>query len=154
MPAGRVKTIVYSSVSATVPDAGTVLGILRTARAHNARHGVRGVLLLADRMYMQVLEGPAEAVDRLMDNIQRDPRHSCVVPWLVEDAPDHAAMFADWTMAFARVGAVGDGTDAGLSPIDRSPLHAILAAYPERSASRILRGFLQANERRLDRGSH
>lgn len=149
-----MKTIVYSSVSATVPEAETVRAILRTARAENARHGVRGVLLLAERMYMQVLEGPPAALDRLMDNIQRDPRHSCVVPWLVEDAPDHEAMFADWTMAFARIGPLGDGADAGLSPIERSPLHAILAGYPERGASRILRGFLQANERRLDRGSH
>lgn len=145
-----MKTLIYSSVSPEVPDAATVLAILRTARDANARHGVRGVLLVADRMYMQVLEGPPAAIDRLWSNIQRDARHACVVPWLVEDSPDHEAMFADWTMAFSRLGEVLAADGDGLSPIERSPMNAILAAYPERPASRILRGFLRANERRLD----
>jgi hypothetical protein len=142
-----MKTVIYSSVSATVPDAATVRDILRTARAANAVHGVRGVLLVADRMYMQVIEGPAEAVDRLMDNIHRDRRHACIVSWLVEERPDRSAMFTDWTMAFARIGPIESSGDEGLAPIDRSPLHAILAAHPDRHASIILRGFLEANER-------
>ena len=79
-----MKTIVYSSVSPVVPDAQTVLSILDTARTCNREHGIRGVLLVADRLYMQVLEGPAAAVDRLMDNICRDSRHACIVWWLVE----------------------------------------------------------------------
>lgn len=144
-----MKTIIYSSVSATVPDASTLHEILGVARAANARHGVRGVLLTADRMFMQVLEGEPAPLERLVDNIYRDRRHSCVVPWLVEEAPDHEAMFADWTMAYASVGEQAADLGAALAPIGRSLLQAILAAYPDRAACRILRGFLAANERRL-----
>ena len=140
-----MKTIIYSSVSSAMPDEGTVLSILRTARAANEAHGIRGVLLLADRLFMQVLEGPAEAVDRLMGNICRDPRHGCIVWWLVEEEPGEAPLFADWTMAFARVGDVDARPGEGLESIDRSSLHAVLAAHPGRPASLILRSFLAAN---------
>lgn len=149
-----MKTIIYSSVSASVPDAETLHDILAVARAQNARHGVRGILLVADRMFMQVLEGEPAVLDRLMENIHRDRRHACVVPWLVEESPDHDAMFADWSMAFAHVGSPLPGLERAPSPIERSPLHAILAGYPDRSASRILRGFLQANERAPANGRH
>lgn len=142
-----MKTVIYSSVSPAVPDGGTVLSILRTARMTNKAHGIRGVLLLADRMYMQVLEGPDEAVDTLMGNICRDPRHGCIVWWLVEEGAGHAPIFADWTMAFARVGEVEARPEEGLEAMAHASLHAILAAHPDRAASRILRGFLQANAR-------
>lgn len=141
-----MKTLIYSSISPTAPDAATVLSILAIARHANPVHGIRGVLLVADRMYMQVLEGPVEAVDRLLGNIQRDPRHACVVPWLIEERPDRTPMFEDWSMAFARVG-VSARPEEGLDAIEGSRLHAILAAHPVRPASRVLRGFLAANER-------
>jgi hypothetical protein len=140
-----VKTIIYSSVSPTVPDEETVLSILRTARANNQTNGIRGILLLADRLYMQLLEGPADAVDRLMVSICRDPRHGCIVSWLVDDGPDETPMFADWTMAFARVGDVADRPGEGLERIEQSSLHAVLAAHAGRPASLILRSFLKAN---------
>ncbi|MFN7551577.1 MAG: BLUF domain-containing protein [Pseudomonadota bacterium] len=141
-----VKTIVYSSVSPAVPDANTVLSILDTARTCNRAHGIRGALLVADRLYMQVLEGPAAAVDRLMDNICRDSRHACIVWWLVEDVDGRTPMFSDWTMAFSRVGPVEARPADGLEMMAHASLHAILAAHPDRAASRVVRGFLEANE--------
>ncbi len=144
-----MKTLVYSSVSEGVPSVATVLSILRTARAANEQHGIHGILLVTDRLYMQVLEGPEVAVDRLMDNIYRDPRHSCVVPWLVEVHPDRPPMFDDWSMAFARLGVVDELAGKGLQPIDLAPLGEVIAKYPERPASVILRGFIEANARAM-----
>jgi hypothetical protein len=148
-----MKTLVYSSVSAEVPSVDTVLSILRTARAANKQDGIHGILLVADRLFMQVLEGPEAAVDRLMEKIYRDPRHSCIVPWLVEVHPERPPMFDDWSMAYARLGVVDALAGEGLQPIDLAPLGEVLRKHPERPASVILRGFIEANSRALQAGA-
>ena len=51
-----MKTIIYSSVSAAVPDAETLHDILAVARAQNARHGVRGILLVASGCAPQIVQ--------------------------------------------------------------------------------------------------
>jgi hypothetical protein len=149
-----MKTVVYSSVSDSVPSVETVLSILRTARSANKVHGIHGILLVADRLYMQLLEGPEPAVDRLMENLYRDRRHSCIVPWLVEQHPERPPMFSDWSMAFARLGVVDGLAGKGLQPIDLAPLNEVISKYPERAASVILRGFIEANARALQVGAN
>ncbi len=73
--------------------------ILATANSHNSGEGITGILLYGDDTFIQVLEGPAEAVRSLYARIAKDPRHSeCEV--LLEEGISETA-FAEWKMAYA-----------------------------------------------------
>ncbi len=72
--------------------------LLVQARAYNARHGVGGMLLLQDGLFMQLLEGPADAVDALYARIASDPRH-CEVRLMVR-AERTAPLLPGWHMAW------------------------------------------------------
>lgn len=140
-----MKTIVYASWCERPPSMEAVLAILKTARANNRLHGIVGALLLVDSVFLQVLEGPADAVDRLMANIRRDRRHDGVVALLEEVHGQQPPMFGDWSMGFCRLGAVDEIAGKGLQPLDLGPLLATLDRHPDRRASIILRAFIDAN---------
>ena len=88
--------VVYGSTTPTVLDREELLEILRVSRRNNAAVGVTGALLYADGNVMQVLEGPAPAVEATYDRIARDPRHRRVLP-LVRGVVE-ARSFPDWSM--------------------------------------------------------
>ena len=76
-----------------------VATILASAQANNSRAGVTGGLLFNTVFFAQVLEGPSEQVERIFEQIQRDPRHSdlTVLQSKLVDSRD----FPEWSMAFA-----------------------------------------------------
>lgn len=69
--------IVYMSSTVTAAFPETALGdILASSRRRNAGLGVTGVLLYQAGTFVQLLEGPPEAVRHLyQDRIQADSRH-------------------------------------------------------------------------------
>ena len=73
--------------------------ILDMARRHNAAQDITGALLFSADGFVQVLEGPMAAVERLFEHIQCDPRHADVV--VLEAGPLPARDFEGWSMAFA-----------------------------------------------------
>jgi hypothetical protein len=80
------------------PQTTTVTSsILLSARAHNARNDIGGVLLQGQGLYLQVLEGERMAVNRLYARIVADLRHQDVV--LLHLAEVAQRRFADWAMA-------------------------------------------------------
>lgn len=80
------------------PQTTTVTSsILLTARAHNAQHGIGGVLLQGQGLYLQVLEGERLAVNRLYARIVADRRHQDVVLLQLEEVTRRR--FAGWSMA-------------------------------------------------------
>ncbi len=50
--------------------------IAQTSHENNVRNGVTGVLLHRDGTFLQLLEGPLEAIDETLCRIRRDPRHT------------------------------------------------------------------------------
>jgi hypothetical protein len=80
------------------PQTGTVTAhILATSHAHNARHGISGVLCQGQGLYLQVLEGERAPVNRLYARILQDPRHQDVQMLSFEEIA--ARRYADWSMA-------------------------------------------------------
>lgn len=71
-------------------------GILIQARRNNARDGLTGALIVRHDLYMQLLEGPAAAVETTYGRICKDNRHLAVK--LLSRAPAEARMFPHWTM--------------------------------------------------------
>ncbi len=75
--------------------------ILATSQRNNARDDLTGALLIHDGRFLQVLEGAAQALDRLMTRLAGDPRHDDVV--VIERKPIPARVFSGWTIASVRV---------------------------------------------------
>jgi len=72
--------------------------ILTESRTRNPTHGITGVLCVCQsgNVFMQVLEGGREAVNRLYGNLLRDPRHRDVM--LLDYAEISERRFAGWRM--------------------------------------------------------
>jgi len=81
--------------------------ILRTSRRNNAAVAVTGLLVVGGRRFMQALEGPTEAVERVYQRICADPRHFAVV--MLNREPIERRRFDDWAMGY-RAGADPSGT--------------------------------------------
>lgn len=91
--------LVYDS-RVTAPLSGPqLMELLEECRAHNAEHGITGVLLHEDGAFLQLLEGGERDVNELYARIRTDPRHSEVqTVWVSAGAQRH---FSSWSMAFA-----------------------------------------------------
>jgi hypothetical protein len=96
--------------------------LLHQCRENNRRQGITGMLLYNDGNFVQVLEGPQEAVDRLLATIKHDLRHKGVLELLRGDLAER--QFPDWSMGFRDV--------SDLAPRDRADVSDFLAApFPE-----------------------
>lgn len=73
--------------------------LLKTTRVRNEAAGITGMLLYSDGSFLQVLEGPADAVEATYARIHRDPRHHGVLLLLRCEVAERE--FGDWSMAFA-----------------------------------------------------
>jgi len=101
MPA--IEHVIYASVAIGEFGAAQLTELLQNARAANELAGLTGMLLHsdADGSFFQLLEGEAEAIDRLLNKLRADKRHSHLTIIIREPIPRRA--FADWTMGFASV---------------------------------------------------
>lgn len=126
-----IEQVVYSSAATADLDAAALDAILAVARERNRAAGISGVLVYGDGLFLQVLEGPGDAVADVLARIARDPRHSdmTVILRTTRPAPD----FAAWQMACV----TPDGTTlAGWAgrdgAITLAELQETIAAGPER----------------------
>ena len=73
--------------------------IVEVSRERNAEREVTGALIYTRARFAQILEGPAEAVDEIMDKISRDDRHRQVTVVDVRRTPQRR--FADWSLCYS-----------------------------------------------------
>lgn len=71
-------------------------GILAGARRHNEAAGITGALVCRRDIYLQLIEGPADALDPLFARIRADDRHNDVVLLARGEQPDR--LFPGWAM--------------------------------------------------------
>jgi hypothetical protein len=96
-----LKQILYFSSALHLFTDDELLELLKVARANNARLDITGMLLYSDGNFVQIIEGPDDAVDALYAKISRDPRHTSLLKAL--DGPIEERRFADWTLGFDRI---------------------------------------------------
>lgn len=101
---------------------------------NNRTRGLTGVLMAAGGLFFQLLEGEPEAVDAVLADISRDPRHRDLL-LLSEETAEHR-LFPDWAMKAVPIDA---------ARIDRlGPLHAILETIlAQRRMDELLVGTLE-----------
>ena len=97
-PVEQLVAAVYVSSATTRLREDEILEILRVARQNNERLDITGMLLYREGNFLQVLEGPASAVDSLLQEIRRDPRHHGLI--LMSRKGIEERQFGDWRMAF------------------------------------------------------
>lgn len=77
-------------------DQGILNGILVQARQRNTAEDITGALICRADLYLQLLEGPPEAVGACYRRIVKDDRHVEVTLRHRDKAEER--MFADWAM--------------------------------------------------------
>ncbi|WP_199235237.1 BLUF domain-containing protein [Azospirillum sp. TSA6c] len=92
-------TIVYRSEAIDRLPYSALADICLFSARKNSEQGITGFLVEFGGIFLQVLEGEAEAVDQLFARIVDDPRHRDVTPLLRETAGG-APEFGFWAMNF------------------------------------------------------
>ena len=95
-----IERLTYISTSRNVmgPTHQEVQDILRHSRANNSRDALSGVLVVGGRRFLQVLEGPREALAQAYARIQADARHFALVKLAQVSAEERC--FARWAMGY------------------------------------------------------
>lgn len=93
-----IKQLIYTSDAAEGLTDADLQAILESARRNNVQWGLTGMLLFGRGHFIQVLEGPDEAIETLMSRIAADARNTALRRLMerVIEAPE----FADWSMGF------------------------------------------------------
>ena len=97
---GALLQIGYFSSATGEQDATTVHKILVAARRDNQRASVTGLLVASGGRYLQVIEGPHEAVEQLYGRILKDERHLAVTLFNKQEITERT--FGSWSMAYRR----------------------------------------------------
>ena len=82
---------------------GEIARIVEVSRSRNAALQVTGALIATYRFFAQILEGPPDAIEALMNSIRCDKRHRAVT--VVREETLAGRRFPDWSMAYS--GAAG-----------------------------------------------
>ena len=93
-----MRTTVYTSTATRDLTDDDLAELLRQCVRNNERSGLTGMLLHRDGRFMQVLEGPDDAVRDVFAVIAADDRHAEVRLLLDESIEERA--FPAWKMAF------------------------------------------------------
>ncbi len=88
--------LLYASRGNVADDPEALQTIVRQSRANNPRLGLTGLLCCADGVFIQVLEGGRDEVNRMYGRIAADARHTDVVLLIYEEIDERR--FAGWAM--------------------------------------------------------
>ena len=125
MPNSSMERIVYRSRAVQPPPMLALDSILAVSRSWNARSGVTGVLGVTGRTYIQLLEGPAEELDSLLERLRRDPRHKDLT--VLARGPVSVRLVPGWSMARIDLSLLATEVTVLLQTRDGDSLAALLA---------------------------
>lgn len=127
---------IYLSRGTRELDPAELQELVRAAGERNARDGITGVLCHSDPYYLQVIEGPSRAVNRLLARLFRDPRHADLTITTAGTVP--ARLFPDWGMQLLGPEAHdGAGPRASASGLEPSALISFLTRLAARSGDHL-----------------
>ena len=91
----NLKHVIYTS-RPTFFDIEILDNILHTSRINNTKWDITGNLIFHSDLFLQLLEGPPDAIDSLYQNILLDNRHTDI--FKLRDEITQRRLFASWTM--------------------------------------------------------
>ena len=111
---------IYVSSAVELFSEAELQALLETSRKNNEKADITGMLLYKDGNFMQLLEGPKEAVKSVLNRIHADPRHRGMLTLLQEEHAERE--FEDWAMGFERLGSRDSVEIPGYSDFLELPL--------------------------------
>ncbi|HEX5710126.1 MAG TPA: BLUF domain-containing protein [Sulfuricurvum sp.] len=93
-----MKRIVYTSVPTADTTFATANDILNTAAKANKLESITGMLIFNGKFFMQCIEGPDDAIERLMAKIINDTRHRDIV--IIGEERADERFFPQWNMGY------------------------------------------------------
>lgn len=95
-----VACLTYKSVATSAPNESDLEILVAKARARNRQLGITGLLMFEDGCFLQSLEGPPGALNKVWASIRRDGRHDHI-----EVLSEHIAtarLFSSWDLLVER----------------------------------------------------
>ncbi len=135
-----LSTVYISSAKSLFSDVA-LMDLMARSRANNARIGITGMLVYKDGNFLQVMEGPDEAVKSLYAKILADPRHKGIIKLLQENITER--QFPDWSMGFRNLANVDLQETPGYSEFLNEPLESLRFRADPTRAQKLLRMFRQ-----------
>lgn len=89
---------IYISAAATPFQSQELAELLAKSRQNNSENGVGGILVYHQGSFLQVLEGPDQAVEETLERIKNDPRHNNF-RLLFKDSVEEPE-YEEWSMGF------------------------------------------------------
>jgi len=130
--------MIYSSKSTKPLSQAMIEDILDDARTRNEKHGVTGILLYVDDVFLQVVEGNNDVVQQTMERIKSDKRHDSIK--VIYESDTEGPLFCNWSMAY--IDATPEQLSHWLELEGTSTLQAVineLEQSPERVPGLLLR---------------
>ena len=91
-----LRRVMYLSQATQRLSQQEIYKLCSTAASRNTRTGITGVLVCVAGCFMQVIEGPKQAIDELMGRLSKDKRHHQITVVVDEGITQRA--FAEWNM--------------------------------------------------------
>jgi hypothetical protein len=91
-----MEQLIYVSLPAATVGGGDVFDIIQKSATRNAARGITGFLLHSEGLFFQCIEGSSAALDGLMGDLARDPRHHAITE--LSRKPIKERAFPSWTM--------------------------------------------------------
>jgi len=140
-----IRQLVYVSNAKFGFEERDMKSILVASRRNNPALDVSGLLVYADGVFIQVLEGAEKTIEQLYEKIAEDVRHDNVAVILDQNCDERT--FPRWAMAHLSGSAETVGEWAGISgAMNGDELLAVLAQNKDRISNYLL-GFAQALDR-------
>jgi Sensors of blue-light using FAD len=129
--------IIYASVASKPYSTKMLVELLDKARNRNSAAGISGMLLYHEGSFLQVLEGPNEAVDALYEKIHKDPGHCD--PILLSRELIEKKEFEEWSMGFVDTSHLAEKFQGFMEyssslknmTVDKGRAHKILKRFQE-----------------------
>lgn len=146
-----IRSLVYVSRSMQHMSLAELNKLLIQARVSNQATGISGVLFHHDGLFLQLIEGPPEAVNTLLKKITVDRRHEGLLI-LVDALRDHGRMFPDWKMGFYHLSSIERVVGPGLMENATHDMdNAIRLVNPSDPAAILMATVWNANRQHFDR---
>jgi hypothetical protein len=120
--------LIYCSLAVPNIETGQVEKIIAAAKHHNPLFGITGLLVFGSGIFFQWLEGPKASIQKLMDIIATDPRHSNVVV-LSEEDEIRDRLFPDWDMELVEASEISDVLEGALKEASDAKQKQMLAMF-------------------------
>lgn len=108
MAKSEIRYLVYISRATQPVTDAELQALARISQENNKKVDITGVLIMNGQYFLQVLEGPSDAVNQAYTRILRDPRHKDMV--IIHTALHKQRIFGEWFMRAINL----DNTNANL----------------------------------------